>query len=281
MKYFLRLTYAFCLIANFYIFATKPIPIQANSIPINISCRESLLQGSYVLIIQNISNNDLKLWLKGKNKTTDFLLRARKTQEFGWAQGFKFDANNQFSIGSDGFDTIHQSMPEKELSPWRIGFGNGGISISLSREYLQTKLTKNIKLPIRKANKILTIELQQPPTIILKENSERIYADVTFYTKYFNNILTVPINTTVSFIPVYINTSGQLWASQINLEKINMNGLSNDALNNVKQSVNLMLQELFSDHIIYQIEKKWLLNIAKVLNLRTKVEDGRLEILIL
>lgn len=281
MKCCLGLLYVFLLFANICLFAIEPESFKSNVLPIDISCRESFFHGSYVLVIQNVSNVDLNLWLRAKGKIADVLIRGGQTKEFGWAQGFKFDANNHFFIGSSGFDTIHKTMPAKELSPYRVGLADGGIALSFSKEFLQMQLAKSEKLPLKKTNKFLTIELQRTPNIILKENSDKIYADITFQTSFFSNKLTIPIDVAISFVPIYKCTSGQVWASQINLENIDMNGVPEDMMYNIKQAVNLIVQELYSDYIIYQIEKKWLINLTKVLNLRTKVVDGRLELIVL
>lgn len=111
---------------------------QARPLLIAVTCRKSFFEGSYVLQIRNSSNEKLNLWLQAKGNISSFLLSAGKMVEFGWAQGYRFDANNLFLIGGSGFDTIRQVMPNIELSPRRIGFSkDGGLAFSLSESFLQ------------------------------------------------------------------------------------------------------------------------------------------------
>lgn len=255
---------------------------QTKPIPITVTCRESTFKGSYVLQIQSMSNDKLNLWLQAKGKTSQFLLPAGKVMEFGWAQGYKFDANNLFLVGSSGFDTIKQVMPNVELSPWRIGFADGGLALSLSQSFMQTRLPKYLELPVKEnLSNILEVALNQVPQIILKEGSERIYANANLEASITSLNLHVPIVASVSFVPSYVVSTGQIIASQITVENIDMNVLPKEWIDETTKIVNKVLPALFAKYVFYQLEHKWLLKVAKVVHLRTKVIDSRLEIIIL
>lgn len=250
--------------------------------PINVTCRESFMKGSYVLVIQNSSAENLALFLSAKGKQVDFNLPVNATKEFGWAQGFKFDANNHFFIWGMGFDTLHQKMPEKELSPWRIGFADGGLAISLSDQLLQSQLAKHISLPMkRKALKAIEIQVNQTPLIVLSQNSEKIFANVTLQPSLFRVNVSKPINVIASFLPYYKQASGQICATQIKVEEILLDGGQTDFLNSITPDINKIVDELFSTYVMYQIESSFWIKLAKVVNLRGKVIDGRLEVIIL
>lgn len=209
--------YAFSLLTIIAVFPTEFLNSQTKSLPISVTCRKSFLQGSYVLQIQNSSNEDLDLWLEAKGKTTSFVLPAGKMKEFGWAQGYKFDAKNLFLIGGTGYDPINKRMPEDELSPWRIGFSKeGGLALSLSQSFLQDRLPKYLQLPImEKPTNYLEVSLNQIPMIILKEGSDRIYTDATFEGSLSSGRVRLSIVASASFIPSYASATGEVTASQI------------------------------------------------------------------
>src|SRR5208283_593616 len=108
------------LLAVSIFYTNDSLQSQTKPLPITVRCRESTFEGSYVLQIQNSSNEKLDLWLQAKGKISPFLLPAGKMVEFGWAQGYKFDSNNLFLIGGNGYDTTKGLMPNVELSPIRI-----------------------------------------------------------------------------------------------------------------------------------------------------------------
>ncbi len=270
------------LIVSFLFTALALPQTTLKNAPINVSCRLSAFEGSYVLIVQNLSAENLDLWLRAKGKLTELHLTANSKKEIGWAQGFKFDANNHFYIWGNGYDTLHQTMPEKELSPWRIGFADGGLALSLSKYLLQSQLEKHLTLPMKKkALKAIDIEMNHAPIIVLKEGSERIYANVKLQPSLLHVNLSKPITVSASFIPYYKQANGQICATQIRVEEMLLDDAPNDLLNNITPAVNALITELFSSYVMYQIENSFLIKLAKVVNLRGKVLDGRLEIVIL
>ena len=148
---------------------------QGRQLPLTINCRQAIITRSYVLQIQNNSSEKLNLCLQAKGKTSQFSIAAGKSENFGWVQGYHFDANNLFRIWGDGYDTIKYKMPNTELSPWRIRFpDDGGLAISLSQIFVQEQIDKHVKLPIQlNTNKIIGIYLNQVPQIIFIEGSDR------------------------------------------------------------------------------------------------------------
>ena len=282
--------FTFALLTIIAIFPTDFLNSQTKPLPIAVTCRKSFLQGSYVLQIQNSSNERLHLWLQAKGSVTGFELHAGKIEEFGWAQGYRFDANNLFVIGGEGYDTLRQRMPNVELNPFKVDFSNdGGLLISLSQSYLQDRLPKLIKLPIiQKASNVFEISLNQIPQIILKEGSERIFSDATLQACVLSGKLRFPLAATVSFMPSYSPSTGEIVATQIKVENIDLNIpnsnigiLPPDWREQATQTINNILPALFDKFVLYKIEKKWLKNIVNAANPRAKVVDGRLEITIL
>jgi len=282
--------YIYFLLAILTIFPVEALQSQTRPLPLAVTCRKSLLEGSYVLQIQNSSKEDLDLWLQAKGKVTPFVLPAGKMKEFGWAQGYRFDANNLFLIGGNGYDTLRQVMPNVELSPWRIGFSTeGGLALSFSQAFLQARLPKYLELPVKqKASNVLEISLNQVPQIILKEGSDRIYSDAVLEASFFSGKVRLPIVAGVSFVPSYNAGTGELTASQIKIENIalkfphsDLDIIPKDWTEQATQVVNKMLPVVFAKYVLYKLEKNWILKIAKAVNLRTKVLDGRLELVIL
>jgi hypothetical protein len=282
MIHFIKTTFILSLFIGITVLSVDSLHSQTKSIPITVTCRESFLKGSYVLQIQSLSNDKLNLWLQAKGKTFQFLLPAGKMIEFGWAQGYKFDANNLFLIGGSGFDTIKQEMPNTELSPWRIGFADGGLALSLSQSFLQTRLPKYLELPVKEnISHNFYVAINQVPQIILKEGSDRVYSNAILEVSITSLNLHVPVVASVSFVPFYVASTGQIIASQIKVENIDMNVLPKEWLDETTKIANNVLPVLFAKYIFYQLEQKWLLKVAKAVHLRTKVIDGRLEIIIL
>jgi hypothetical protein len=242
-----------------------------------------MLSRSYVLQIQNSSDGTLDLCLQAKGKASSFQLLAHKIVEFGWAQGYRFDANNVFLISATGYDTVKQVMPNTELAPWRIDFpDDGGVALSLSQYLLQGQLPKYLGLPVKQnVSNVLQISLNQSPKIILTEGSEKIYANAILEATFLSGKLSVPIVAMVSFVPLYVPANGQLVASQIEVNNIEVNALPKEWLDATTQVVNNLLSALFARVVIYQLDKSQS-KIARLVNLRSiRVTDGRLEILIL
>lgn len=125
------------------------------------------------------------------------------------------------------------------------------------------------------------IALNQIPQIILREGTDRIYANAILEASLFSSNLQIPIVADISFIPSYTPATGQISASQIKVENIDMNILAKEWLDVATEIVNKLLPTLFAKYVIYQLENKWVIKMARVVNLRTKVIDGRLEMIIL
>jgi len=241
---------------------TKPLPVQ-------VTVRKSLLGGSYVLQIKNTSSLPLEIWLEAREKYATFNIPADKMKEIGWAQGFRFDANDVFVIGSNGYDIIRQTMPSNELSEFRVDYSNNeGLTVNLSQSYLQKQISKSSKLPINKNyHKIIEIELNEIPQIILKDGSDKIHANVRLQTKTFSGKVKIPINASISFMPYYNSSTGELLASQINVDDMNINSLPNNIFSDVTNIMNSLLPIWFSEMRIFQIDNTTL-KYLKLLNVR-------------
>ena len=265
------------------LFAQDSSQTQKRHLPVAVTYRKALLTRSYVLQIQNSSNEGLNLWLQAKGKISQFLLPVGKTREFGWAQGYHFDANNLFRIGGDGYDTIISVMPNIELAPWRFSFPrDGGLGLSFSQSYIQEKLVGALKLPLKiDSSSIVQMSVKPAPQIIFREGSDKIYANVFLEASLVNGNLQFPIVTSASFIVYYDAVDRQLGVSQIKLENIDVKGFPKEYLDGANQIVNRAVTLLFSNKVILQLEDSWVLKIAKFFSLRTRVSDSRLEILIL
>ncbi len=253
---------------------------QSKPLPVVISCRKSFLGGSYVLQIKNTSASSLKIWIDARGKIATYNIPAGRMKKIGWVQGFRFDANDIYFIGSDGFNTIKQVMPSKELSAIRLGFSNdGALTINLSQSFLQKQLNKYLKLPIsQNYPKIIDIELNQRPKIILKNISDKIYVDVVLQTISFSGKVHVPINLVVSFIPSYATGTGAIMASQIKVDDINIGGFPKQWFSQVTDIINKLIPIWFSNIKLFQIDKTTL-KYCKFFNVRKiKVKNRRLVI---
>jgi hypothetical protein len=268
----------------FFSFLTNDfLQSQTKPIPVVVTFRKSLLGGSYVLQLQNTSNEQLNLWLDAREKIFTFLIPAGKMKEIGWAQGFRFDANDLFFIGADGYDTIRQAMPNTELSSCRISFSkDGSLTINLSQSFLQDLLPKFLELPIKETySNVLEVAINDIPQIILRDRSDRIYANVAIQVTLFSGKVHIPINTNCSFVPFYIPSNGMLGASQIKVENIDINALPKEWLEEVTNIINKLLPIWFSKLEIYKLDKTTL-KYCKFLNVRQiSVHNGRLEIILL
>lgn len=253
---------------------------QTKTLPVQITFRKSLLGGSYVLQIKNISSMPLEIWLDAREKHATFNIPANKMKEIGWAQGFRFDANDVFVIGSNGYDTIRQTMPSNELSEIRVDFSNNeGLTVNLSQSYLQKQIAKSLKLPLnKKIQKIIEIELNEVPQIILKDGSDKIHAFVRLQTKTFSGKVIIPVNISISFRPYYNSSTGEILASQINVDDMNINNLPNNIFSDVTNIINSLLPIWFSEIKIFQIDNNTL-KYLKLLNVRQiSVHNRRLVI---
>jgi hypothetical protein len=266
----------------FTLLACNVLEAQLQPLPVTVACRKSFLGGSYVLQVKNLSSVELTIWLRAKGKTAAFDVAAGKVKTIGWAQGFRFDANNHFALWAAGYDTIQQVMPSTELSPLRISFTNDrGLAVSLSKSLLQEQLSKNLRLPIKeRASNILEVSLNDAPQIDLREGSDRIDAEATLQASVISGKVRFPILTKVSFIPSYSPSTRQLIASEIVVEDIDVKFLPPEWTGVATEFLNRIVPAIFSKVVIYQLEKKEQ-KYARLLHVRdVRVNDGRLEVLI-
>ena len=279
----LKLVSVFLLIIFFKPFSTD-VYSQKRPLPIAVSFRSSILQGSYVLQLQNTANENLNLWLQAKGKISQFTITAGKSVNFGWLQGYRFDANNRFSIWGDEYDTLKYNLPNTELSPWRISFPNdGGLALSFSQTFVQGEMEKYLKakLPINlNSSRIIDISLNQLPQIVFIEGTDRIYANIVFQASIFSSKIHFPINVYSSCIPFYDKSNGQIEVNQIKVENININGIPEEYLHEATKVVDAILPLVFNQYVIIKLKKEWQLKITRLVNLRTRVNDGRLEAVI-
>ncbi len=253
---------------------------QTKALPVQVAYRKSLLGGSYVLQIKNASSEPLEIWIESREKCATFNITADKIKEIGWAQGFRFDENDVFVIGSNGYDIIRKTMPSNELSDIRLDFSNnGGFTLNLSQSFLQKQIAKSLKLPInKKYQNIIEIELNEVPQLILKEGSDKIHANVRLKTITFSGKVIIPVNASISFMPYYNSTTGEIFASQINVDDMNINGLPNNIFSDVTSIINGLLPRWLSEMRIFQIDKTTL-KYLKLLNVRQmNVQNRRLVI---
>lgn len=266
------------LFVIFTLFANDSLQSQNKPLPVAITIRHAFNNRSYVLQIKNSSNEALNLWLQAKGTRSLFLLTVGKLVEYGWTQGYHFDANNKFFIGGDGYETIKDSMPNVELSPIRIQHRKeGGFKLSFSQYYVQQK-AKDFKLPIKKTLSSVELEINQVPQMELKDESNRMYAHCILEASVAGGKIPAPIYATLSFIPEYIPATGQLVASQIQIEKIDRGIFPQQYVDEATNLVNALLPFVFSNYVIYQLDKT-LLTFAKLFKVRyATVRDGRLEL---
>jgi hypothetical protein len=253
---------------------------KVNHLPIKTGVRKSFLGGSYVLQVQNMSDNEITLWLEAKEKIDSYILQPRGFKDIGWAQGYRFEANDAFFLWADGCDTIRQMMPIDELSPWKIRFTeNGGLSLNLSQSYVQNCLRTEVKMPIEQSySNVVHVAIDNIPQVIFRDGSNRIFADIPVTTKWFRASAKVVIKTTVSFIPIYEPSSGKVLATDLQINNIDINLVPKEWLNSFKDVVNQLLVTLFKPVVIFQIDNS-LLKYAQLLNVRKMViRDGRLDI---
>jgi hypothetical protein len=232
--------------------------------------------------VQNSSNEILSLWLKAKEKHSPFNLPAGKMVEFGWAQGFRFNANDIFFVGGNGCDTIKKVMPSDDLSPLRLSFSNdGGLVLSASQSFFQYALQTLVKLPIKQnVSTILEIALNEVPQVILKEGTDRIYAKAILQATPFSGKVHIPITAYVSFIPIFNPSNGWIIASQTRVENIEMDVLPKEWIDVTTQVVNEILPRLYPELSVYQLDKATL-KITRFTNVReVRVSNARLEIFI-
>ena len=273
----------FILFVIVFFFSNAFPQLQTKPLPVVVTCRKSFLGGSYVLQIEDTSSSPLNIWLEAREKFATYLIPDGKMKEIGWVQGFRFDANDVFFMGAEGYDTLKSAMPSAELSPIRIGFSeDGALTINLSQSFLQEQLSKYLQLPIKqKYPNLLEIEINEIPQIILRDRSERIYANVVLQAIIFSAKIHVPINVTVSFVSSYVPSTGIIVASQINADNINISDLPNEWFNEVTMIINKLIPIWFSKVQIFQLDNTTL-KYCKFLNVhQISVHNGRLEIKLL
>lgn len=256
---------------------------QPKSLPLDVTCRKSLLRGSYVLQLHNTSSNNLAIWLEARGSKATLLIPPGKTKEIGWIQGFKFDANDVFFVGADGYDTIKQAMPNSELSHFRIGFAkNGGLSIRLSQSYLQSLLPKYLELPVNQAvSNAFEVRVVEIPKIVLKDRSDRLFANVLIHAIITSGKIDIPIHTSLSFIPLYDPVTGTLFASQTKVESTEITLVPKEWMEDVTKFVNEFMPVWMPQFQIYQMDKT-ALKYCRFFNVREiNIQDGRIEIVIL
>ncbi|MGD0590743.1 MAG: hypothetical protein ABSA44_08095 [Bacteroidota bacterium] len=279
----LKVRWLFFVFAAFSFFASEFLHSQTQPLPLIITCRKSFLGGSYVLQLQNTSTEQLNIWLDAREKNATFLIPAGKTKEIGWAQGFRFDDNDNYFIGGDGYDTLRQTMPNTGLSACRISFlKDGSLTINLSQSYLQGLLPKFLELPVKGTySNILEVAITDLPQIILKDRSDRIYANVLVHLTLYSGKINIPMNTNLSFVPFYIPAKGSLGASQIKVENIEINAVPKEWLEEVTKIINQLLPIWFSKLEFAQLDKTTM-KYCKFFNVReVNVHNGRLEIVLL
>jgi hypothetical protein len=199
-----RIKFLIILVLFVVFYSTSYSQSQKIPLPVEVTYRKSFLGGSYVLQVKNTSDTKLKIWLDAREQIANFSIPPGKTKDIGWAQKFRFDANDVFFIGAEGYDTYNGVMPSTELSEVRIDFSNdGSLTINLSQSFLQKQLEKNLKLPIKeKYPKIMELEINEMPQINLRDRSDRIYVDVVLEAILFSLKVHVPVNVTASFVPI-------------------------------------------------------------------------------
>jgi hypothetical protein len=268
----------FYLLAVIILFANDSLQSQNKPLPVALTIRNAFNNRSYVLQIRNSSDRALNLWLQAKGIRSSFLLPAGKLVEYGWAQGYHFDANNTFFIGEDGYDTIKNVMPNIELSPWRLQHRKeGGFELSFSKYYIQ-KQAENFKLPIKQTFSSIEIEINQLPQIELKDGSNKMYAHCILEASVAGRKIPFPITTTLSFIPEYVPATGQLVAFQIQIENVDNGIFPQQYVDDATKLVNAFLPAFFSNYVLYTVDKT-LLPFAKLFKVQdARVSDGRLEL---
>jgi len=252
---------------------------QTTPLPVSTSVRKSFLGGSYVLQVRNTSNALLALWLEAKEKSYTFSLPPGTTKDIGWAQGFKFDANDAYFISGNGFDTLKQVMPSPDLSPYRIAFPpNGGLAISFSQSFLQNQLPKYLALPIKQSSRIVDVAVTDVPEITLKDGSDRVYANIPVHTSWVSGKAQIPMNAMVSFVPQFDPSSGKIVASSIKLENIQIEGIPGEWLNDLATVTNSILPLVFGSYQFCQLDKT-VMKYIRFFNVQAIVVRGaRLEV---
>lgn len=278
----LRISSRFLIALVITLLTNKFTLAQLKPLPIYVSCRQALLTRSYVLEIKNTSNQELNLWLQAKEKYLSFKLGPGKETNFGWMQGYHFDANNIFSLGAEGYDTVKERMPAVELSPWRISFpSGGGIALNLSQYFLQQQLDKHVKTPMQlSSSRILDLSLNQEPLIVLREGTERVFVNTILMVSIFSSKVHIPIHITASFAPFYDRSNGEIGVNQIRIEKVGVELVPQEYTDEVTKIVNEFIPIIFSKYVIYRLKKEWQVKLTRLVGLRTKVDDGRLDVVI-
>jgi hypothetical protein len=278
-----KVKWLFFVLATFSFLASEFMQSQTKPLPLVVTYRKSFTGGSYVLQLQNTSPEQVSIWLDAREKIATYLIPAGKMKEIGWAQGFRFDDNDNFFIGGDGYDTLRQTMPNTGLSAYRISFSkDGSLTINLSQSYIQGLLPKYLELPVKQTHSnIFEVAITDLPQIILKDRSDRIYANVLVHLALFSGKIKIPMNTSLSFVPLFDPTKGNISASQIKVENIEINAVPKEWLDDVTRIINQLIPIWFSKLELAQLDKTTL-KYCRYFNVREiNVRNGRLEIVLL
>ena len=229
-------------------------------VPIETSFRKSFLGGSYVLQVVNTSESALVIWLDARGKADYFTLYPGTMKSIGWAQGYRFDANEIFFIGAEGYEIFRGSTPSAEINEIRYGFtDNGALTINLSQTYLQRQLPNYISLPIKvKHPKIAELKVNEMPQIVFVDRSDKIYAQVDIVATVFSGKVDIPIKTIVSFVPSFNRSTGAIEASQIYVDNLTIENLPEEWFTEIKNFINNLTTALFSKVQIHQLDEKTL-----------------------
>ncbi len=276
MRY--KLKFIFLFLTIFY--STGFSQSQSKKLPIEVTCRKSFLGGSYVLQIKNTSTAPLNIWLTAREKYAEYTILPASIKDIGWVQGFRFDENDVFFIGSDGYDTLKQVMPSTGLHDIRIDFAdNGALTVNLSQTELQKVANKYLKVPFKQSYpNFADFEITEVPQILLKNGSNKIYLNAVIHVVIFSGKVNIPVNIAGSFIPYYIPSTGAVMSSQLTLENINISNLSGEVFDKVKSIVNELVPIWFSNLQLYKVNNT-ILKYCKFFNVhKISVQNNRLVI---
>lgn len=255
----------------------------SKQLPLEVSFRKSFLGGSYVLQLKNTSDSLLNIWIDARDKKAFFKLRPNVMKSIGWAQGFRFDANDIFVIGADGYNIFKGTMPSEEINEFRIDFSkNGGVIISLSKSFIQKQISEQIKLPIKeKIPNIAQFEINQMPLIFFQDNSNKIYVKIDLQTFIFSGKIKLPVKIITSFVPNFNPSTGEVIASQSYIEELGIENLPENLFKDLKNLMNEIILRLFSEIVVFKLDKT-ILKYCDLLNVRNVIiKNRRLQIEIL
>ena len=194
------------------------------------------------------------------------------------AQLYHFDANNVFLVGSVGYDTLMGIMPNLELSPMRIEYQKkGGFLLSFSQSYVQDR-AEHLNYHLKKSFSSVQVEISQVPQIELRQGANRMYAHCILQTSIAGVKYTASIPATLSFIPNFVQQTGELVASDMQVEKPENGILPPEYVDPCIGAINVLLPEVFANYVLYTVPKSQLFA-AKFFGVRdARVVEGRLEL---